>query len=90
MVPEELLGKLGIHTQTPAVVARAVVLLMADESRRGHLVHVDHGVYKEIDEAVMLPAYRGLMHKDTASEGASLRVMEEAIKAINKAQTESE
>ncbi|TGJ81273.1 hypothetical protein E0Z10_g7496 [Xylaria hypoxylon] len=72
MVVEELFNSLGIYTQPASAVARAVVNLMADESHRGHLIHVDHGVYKEVDEALMLPTYNTLRHKDTADEDESM------------------
>lgn len=76
MVPQQLFNSAGVDTQTPDVVARAAAMLMADESRRGHLIHVDHGVYKEIDEALMLPTYRTLLHENTINEDeASGRVV---------------
>ncbi|KAI1195697.1 short chain dehydrogenase [Nemania serpens] len=72
MVPEQAFNSAGVYTQTPDVVARAAALLMADESHRGHLIHVDHGVYKEIDEALMLPTYRSLLHEGTTNEDESM------------------
>ncbi|KAI8627599.1 putative 15-hydroxyprostaglandin dehydrogenase [Xylariaceae sp. FL1651] len=72
MVPETLLGPLGISTQSPTTVARVAAMLMADETRRGHLIHVDHGRYKEIDEAVMLPAYLSIVPQDTIDEDESM------------------
>ncbi|KAI3319893.1 putative 15-hydroxyprostaglandin dehydrogenase [Xylariaceae sp. AK1471] len=88
MVSEQLLTELGIYTQSPTVVARAAAALMTDESRRGHLIHVDHGVYKEIDEAVMLPAYNSLSHRDTTSEDESMGRITEAAKAILNAKSQ--
>ncbi|KAI0453918.1 short chain dehydrogenase [Xylaria acuta] len=81
IVVEQLFKKIGVYTQPPDAVARAVAMLMADESRRGHLIHVDHGVYKEVDEALLLPTYNTLPHKDTASEDESMGLMVEALKA---------
>ncbi|KAI1117749.1 short chain dehydrogenase [Nemania sp. NC0429] len=68
MVPAEPFNSAGIHTQTAGDVARAAAGLMADGARRGNLVHVDHGVYKEVDEALLLPAYRSLLHAETLDE----------------------
>lgn len=79
LVPEKYLTRLGIFTQSPDVVARAAAGLMVDKSRSGHLIHVDHGIYKEVDEAVFLPAYDGLPHPDTANEDDSMGMMWDVI-----------
>ncbi|KAI1751071.1 short chain dehydrogenase [Xylaria castorea] len=81
IVAEQLFKKIGVYTQPPNAVARAVAMLMADHSRRGHLIHVDHCIYKEIDEALMLPTYNTLRHKDTGSEDETVGLMIEALKA---------
>ncbi|KAI0467311.1 major facilitator superfamily domain-containing protein [Xylaria cf. heliscus] len=81
MVLETTFKKVGIYTQPPVAVARAVAKLMADESRRGHLIHVDHGVYKEIDEAVLLPTYYTIPHKDTLKEDDAMGQVEKVLKA---------
>ncbi|KAI0190721.1 hypothetical protein EV127DRAFT_79136 [Xylaria flabelliformis] len=80
IVIDRLFQKLGLYTQPPDAVARAVAMLMADESRRGHQIHVDHGIYKEIDEALMLPTYNTIPHKDTADEDETVGRMREAVK----------
>jgi NAD(P)-dependent dehydrogenase (short-subunit alcohol dehydrogenase family) len=72
------LAKLGVYTQPPEAVARAAAVLMADGARRGHLVHVDHGLYKEIDEAVLLPAYESLPHEDTTNEDEAMGMLLDA------------
>ncbi|KAI0409354.1 short chain dehydrogenase [Xylaria palmicola] len=79
LVQEETCEKAGVRAQPPGAVARAVVMLMADESRRGHLIHVDHGEYKEADEALLLPAYTTLRHKNTADEDKSMGLMVDAF-----------
>ncbi|KAI1330167.1 short chain dehydrogenase [Xylariaceae sp. FL0255] len=71
MVPGDVLTKLDIDVQPPSAIARAVLILMADESRKGHHIVVDHGVYKEVDDAVYMPAYDAIKHKDTTNEDAS-------------------
>ncbi|TRX90532.1 hypothetical protein FHL15_008505 [Xylaria flabelliformis] len=79
IVIEQLFQKLGLYTQPPDAVARAVAMLMADESRRGHQIHVDHGIYKEIDEALMLPTYNTVPHKDTVGEDETVGRVREAV-----------
>lgn len=81
IVVEQVFKNIGVYTQPPDAVARAAAMLMADESRRGHLIHVDHGLYKEIDEALLLPAYKTLPHKDTINEDEAMGRMAEALKA---------
>ncbi|KAI1150403.1 short chain dehydrogenase [Nemania diffusa] len=68
IVREPDFARAGVYTQAPGAVARAALGLMADGGRRGHLVHVDHGVCREVDEAVMLPAYDALLHEGTMNE----------------------
>ncbi|KAI0864724.1 short chain dehydrogenase [Xylaria cubensis] len=80
IVLDQLFQKLGLYTQPPDAVARAVAMLMADESRRGHQIHVDHGIYKEIDEALMLPTYNTVPHKDTMGEDETVGRVRKALK----------
>ncbi|KAI0912472.1 short chain dehydrogenase [Ustulina deusta] len=80
IVVDQLFKQFGVYTQPPGAVARAAVKLMADESRRGQIIHVDHGVYKEIDETFML-TYNTFPHKDTASEDETMGRMAKHIKA---------
>ncbi|RWA12559.1 hypothetical protein EKO27_g2572 [Xylaria grammica] len=81
VVQKQLFDQFGIYTQPPGAVARAAANLMADESRRGHLIHIDHEIYKEVDEALLLPTYNTLPHKDTVSEDESMGRMAERMKA---------
>ncbi|KAI0517751.1 putative 15-hydroxyprostaglandin dehydrogenase [Xylaria bambusicola] len=73
IVQEELFKELGIYTQPASAVARAAVKLFADESRRGQLIHVDHGVYKEVDET-LLQVYETFQHEESTGgdEGIAL------------------
>ncbi|KAJ2972491.1 hypothetical protein NUW58_g9174 [Xylaria curta] len=84
MVMEQVFKKFGVYTQSSDVVARAAAMLMADESRSGHLIHVDRGVYKEVDEAYLLPAFDSLMHKDTANEDDTFWRVAEAYAEASK------
>ncbi|KAK5625598.1 hypothetical protein RRF57_001314 [Xylaria bambusicola] len=73
IVQEELFKELGIYTQPASAVARAAVKLMADESRRGQLIHIDHEVCKEVDETLM-QVYESFQHEESTGgdEGIAL------------------
>ncbi|KAF3761384.1 NAD(P)-binding protein [Cryphonectria parasitica EP155] len=60
-MPPKAMYDLGIETQPAEVVARAAALLMADEKRHGELLYVAKGKVKEIDEAVLMPTYYGIV-----------------------------
>ncbi|KAJ4863505.1 short chain dehydrogenase domain-containing protein [Trichoderma breve] len=62
------------HVPQPAlVVARAAVYLMADTSRQGDAIFVADGQYKEIDKAVLLPAYETIKGEGNPSDDAVLK-----------------
>lgn len=48
------------QAQDGLVVARAAAYLMVDASRQGNAVFVGDGKYKEIENAVLLPAYNSI------------------------------
>lgn len=52
-----MMENIGVEIQPASAVARAAALMMADTSRHGNLLHVSCGKYKEIDDAVLLPAF---------------------------------
>ena len=79
VVPETIMKQLGVELQTPLEVGRGAIGLMADESRDGHLIQITRGRYKEIDEAVLLPAYREILGEDTEPEDTTLMHMMEAM-----------
>lgn len=58
-------------------VARAAALLMADKSRNGNLVHIQLGKYKEIDDAILLPAFESIKGPDYPGEEEVLRRLQE-------------
>lgn len=75
---------IGVELMPASAVARGAALLMADESRNGNLIHVQLGKYKEIDEAVLLPAFESIKGPDYPSEDEVLRRLQE-LAASNKA-----
>jgi hypothetical protein len=78
------LEAIGVELMPASAVARGAALLMADESRNGNLIHVQLGKYKEIDEAVLLPAFESIKGPDYPSEDEVLRRLQE-LAASNKA-----
>lgn len=59
MLPDlgDLLKAVNYDAQSTAVVARAAAYLMVDGERKGDVVFVCGGRYKEIEHAVLRPAY---------------------------------
>lgn len=76
MVQEEMFKQLGIYTQPASAVARAAAKLMADETRRGQLIHIDHELFKEIDET-LLRTYDTFPHKETTNEDEGMGLVAE-------------
>ena len=72
-LPPPVIASVGIDPQEPILVGRAAAYLMADETRAGQMLHVANGVYREIEEAILLPAAEevvdvkngGIMEDDT-------------------------
>ncbi|KAI1253752.1 hypothetical protein MGN70_004145 [Eutypa lata] len=76
VVSEKLMNDLGVTGQTPSVVARGAALLMADDTRKAHLLRIDQGKYEEIDEAVLLPAYERIVGEAVMEDATLARMME--------------
>ncbi|KAK1997307.1 short chain dehydrogenase [Colletotrichum falcatum] len=74
-----LLAKVGVQVQTAEAVARGAALLMADSSRNGHVIHVQLGRYKEIDESLLLPAFESIRGPDYPSEDEVLRRVQSLV-----------
>ncbi|KAM5342203.1 hypothetical protein ACJ41O_015234 [Fusarium nematophilum] len=74
---KNLLESINVEVQAASVVARGAALLMADTSRNGHLIHVQQGKYKEIDEAVLLPTFEAIKGDNYPSEDEVLRRLAE-------------
>jgi hypothetical protein len=49
--------KIGVELQPASLVARGAALLMTDSSRHGNVIYIERGVYKEVDDAVLVPAH---------------------------------
>ncbi|RYP17431.1 hypothetical protein DL765_004519 [Monosporascus sp. GIB2] len=71
-----MMDVIGVELQPASAVARAAAYLMVDGSRHGHVIHVQRGKYKEIDEAVLLPAFESIKGKDYPGEDDVLRRLE--------------
>ncbi|KAK1623465.1 short-chain dehydrogenase [Colletotrichum phormii] len=76
-----LMAKIGVEIQTAEAVARGAAYLMADTSRNGNVIHVQLGKYKEIDEAVLLPAFESIKGPDYPGEDEVLRRLTELMMA---------
>lgn len=75
IVPEQLLTELGTPPQPAAAPARAAILLMADESRNGHLLHIARGKSKEVEEPINIPTAQEIIGKDQPTEDETLMKM---------------
>ncbi|KAK1671810.1 short-chain dehydrogenase [Colletotrichum godetiae] len=76
-----LMAKIGVEIQTAEAVARGAAYLMADASRNGNVIHVQLGKYKEIDEAILLPAFESIKGPDYPGEDEVLRRLTELMMA---------
>ncbi|KAK1470623.1 short-chain dehydrogenase [Colletotrichum tamarilloi] len=76
-----LMAKIGVEIQTAEAVARGAAYLMVDTSRNGNVIHVQLGKYKEIDEAVLLPAFESIKGPDYPGEDEVLRRLQELMMA---------
>ncbi|KAF5251099.1 hypothetical protein FANTH_3772 [Fusarium anthophilum] len=74
---KSLLDEISVKVQPASVVARCAAYLMVDLSRNGHVIHIQHGIYTEIDEAFLLPTYRRI-NRDSITEDEALERLEEA------------
>ncbi|UPL00595.1 hypothetical protein LCI18_011529 [Fusarium solani-melongenae] len=67
--------QLGVLAQSPEAVARGAAILMADKSRHGHLLHIANGKYKEVDEAILLPAYEKILDGSESEDETYVRLL---------------
>ena len=77
MVPEKVMVELGAPLQPAEAPARTALLLMADESRNGQLLHSAAGRFKEIEESVLVPAAQEIIGEDKPPDDDTLmRIIE--------------
>lgn len=67
------LDTVGVDVQPASAVAYATALLMADDARNGHAIHVQQGRFQEIDEAILLPAADKIRGPDYMAEDEVLK-----------------
>ncbi|KAK9419725.1 hypothetical protein SUNI508_07211 [Seiridium unicorne] len=63
-----MMEAIGVAVQPASSVARGAALVMVDSSRHGNVIYIEQGKYKEIDDAILLPAHA----KSIISEGYPL------------------
>ena len=61
------------EAQPGLVVARAAAYLMVDASRQGNVIYVSDGTYKEIEKAVLWPAYESIKGEGNPSDDEILK-----------------
>lgn len=71
----EALCAIDVRVQPTAAVARTAAVLMADAARDGQLIHVAEGRYKEIDEALLLPACAALVPRQVDEDGVYAQLL---------------
>ncbi|ETS73013.1 hypothetical protein PFICI_15188 [Pestalotiopsis fici W106-1] len=52
-----LMDAIKVELQPAEAVARGAGLLIVDKSRHGHVIYIERSKYKEIDEALLIPAH---------------------------------
>ncbi|KAI1078157.1 hypothetical protein F5B20DRAFT_245157 [Whalleya microplaca] len=82
---KQLMESINVEVQPALAVARGAALLMADETRRGNLLHVACGKYKEIDDSVLLPAFETIKGPDYPWEDEVLQRVEQLAAAAAQA-----
>ncbi|RAR13383.1 NAD(P)-binding protein [Stemphylium lycopersici] len=90
IVPRELVAALGEgNYQTPDVVARSVILLMADPKRHGELVHSDRGNFVEMENGeagfhALTGAMLGMGKGEDVPEMEAWDRVQDAVQALKK------
>lgn len=70
-----LLKAVDYDAQSTDVVARAAAYLMVDGERRGDVVFVCEGKYREIEKAVLAPAYAGVKGEGLSDDEVLEKIM---------------
>ena len=79
LVPEKIMNELGVKVQPPEAAARSALILMANESRNGQLMHSAEGRFKEVEESVFVPATLEVVGRDKETEDDTLKRMMELM-----------
>ncbi|KAI4599244.1 hypothetical protein KJ359_002203 [Pestalotiopsis sp. 9143b] len=74
---KQKMDRIGVEVQPTSAVARAALLMMAEPARHGQVVYVGRGRYKEIEAAVLLPAFESIKGDDYPSEDDVFRQLSE-------------
>jgi hypothetical protein len=63
-----LMKGISHEAQASSVVARAAAYMMVDASRHGNVIYVSDGKYKEIEKAVLWPAFESIKGEGNPSD----------------------
>lgn len=77
MLPDlgALLKAVDYDAQSADVVARAAAYLFADETRHGDVVFVYGGKYKEIEKAILAPAYEKVKGEGLSDDAVLAKIL---------------
>jgi hypothetical protein len=68
VVPKELIAVIGQeNVQSPDVVARSVICLMADQGRHGQMIHSEKGIFRELENGENGYVFLGQRHDNACS-----------------------
>jgi hypothetical protein len=70
---EGLLKAVSHESQAPLVVARGAAHLMVDGTKHGDVVYVADGKFKEIEKAVLKPAFETILGEGNPTDDEILR-----------------
>ncbi|KAK2754505.1 hypothetical protein FQN54_006906 [Arachnomyces sp. PD_36] len=79
IVPEAIMDEMGVVMQEPEAAARTALLLMADGSRHGQLIHSAEGKFKEIEDSLLVPVAHEIIGRDKPTEDDVLMRMLEMM-----------
>lgn len=77
LVSEALCAKAGVPSQGPEIAARSALILMADSSRHGEIIHSSQGKYFEL-ESHLLRATDDILQKAPTVEPVTRSLADEA------------
>jgi hypothetical protein len=70
----DLLKAVDYNAQSTEVVARGAAYLFVDEQRHGEVVFVCEGKYKEIEKAILAPAYEKVKGEGPSDDEVLARI----------------